>query len=142
MKKALNVALMLLLVFVCAVGLASCGNETDASGLWENAEYLSDTEFGDGEKTVVVKVKVEEQSVTFTIRTDKETVGEALLEHKLISGEDGQYGMYIKAVNGITADYDKDKSYWAFYADGKYANSGVDTTKIDEKVTYSLEYTK
>ena len=142
MKKVLNLTLSLLLVFVCLFGLASCGSTVDASGLWEKADYLKDTEFGDGEKELVVKVKVEEQEVTFTIHTDKATVGEALLEHKLISGEDGDYGMYIKKVNGITADYDKDKSYWAFYADGKYASSGVDTTKIDEKVTYSLEYTK
>ncbi len=142
MKKILNLTASLLLVFVCVVGLASCGNTVDASGLWEKAEYLKDTELGNGEKTLVVKVEVEEQSVTFTINTDKETVGEALLEHKLISGEDGDYGLYIKKVNGITADYDKDKSYWAFYADGEYASSGVDTTKIDEKVTYSLKYTK
>lgn len=142
MKKVLKVTLSLLVVFICVVGLASCGNQIDASGLWKDADYLNDTEFGDGAKTAVVKVKVEEQSVTFTIHTDKKTVGEALLEHKLISGEDDQYGMYIKAVNGITADYDKDKSYWAFYADGEYASSGVDTTTIDEKVTYSLEYTK
>jgi len=142
MKKILNLTTAFLLVFVCVMSLASCGNTVDAKGLWEKAEYLKDTEFGEGAKTLVVKVKVEEQSVTFTINTDKETVGEALLEHKLIAGENGDYGMYIKSVNGITADYDKNKSYWAFYADGKYASSGVDTTKIDEKVTYSLEYTK
>ena len=78
----------------------------------------------------------------FTVNTDKETVGEALLEHELIAGEDGQYGLYIKTVNGITADYDVDQSYWAFYADGEYAMAGVDMTEIDEDVTYQLAYTK
>lgn len=142
MKRLINLTLAILLAFACVISLASCGNSVDVKGLWEKAEYTSDAEFGKGEKTATVVVKIEEQSVTFTINTDKETVGEALLEHKLITGENGEYGMYIKSVNGITADYDIDKSYWGFYVDGEYASSGVDTTKIDEKVTYSLEYTK
>ena len=142
MKKIISLTSVLLISLTLVLSLSACGNSVDASGLWENAKYLEDTEFGEGEKTVVVKVKVEEQSVTFTVNTDKETVGEALLEHKLISGEQGDYGLYIKSVNGITADYDVDKSYWAFYVNDEYATSGVDTTKIDENVTYSLQYTK
>ena len=40
------------------------------------------------------------------------------------------------------ADYDVDQYYWAFYIDGEYGVSGVDTTNIEEGVTYSLERTK
>ena len=64
------------------------------------------------------------------------------MEHELITGDQGDYGLYIKSVNGIRADYDKDKAYWAFYEDGEYAIAGVDSTKIDEDVRYKLEYTK
>ena len=64
------------------------------------------------------------------------------MEHKLIEGDEGPYGLYIKKVNGITADYDVDKSYWGFYINGEYATTGVDTTKITEGATYKLEYTK
>ena len=141
MKKTLRsiVALLLALIFVFA--LASC-NSVDKTGVWENATYRKDMEFGDGAKTAVVEVKAEDQLVTFTIKTDKDTVGAALLEHGLISGEEGQYGLYVKVVNGITADYDVDKSYWAFYIDGEYAMSGVDTTEITEGAKYQLVYTK
>ena len=75
----------------------------------------------------------------FEIHTDKTVVGEALLELGLIEGDMGDYGLYVKKVNGITADYDVDGTYWAFYIDGAYATSGVDTTHIVEGSTYTLK---
>ena len=78
----------------------------------------------------------------FEIHTDKTIVGEALQELDLIQGEDGQYGLYVKTVGGITADYDKDGMYWAFYVNGEYAMSGVDTTEIKEGEQYSFKIEK
>lgn len=142
MKQIIKSTVSVCLALVFIVCLVACGNTVDKEGLWENATYLKDKEFGKGEKTAVVEVSVGEQMVTFTIHTDKDTVGEALLEHDLISGEEGAYGLYIKKVNGITADYDVDQSYWAFYVNGEYAMSGVDMTDIVEGDTYRLEYAK
>ncbi len=136
-KSAASIVFALVLIFT----IASC-NATETVNVWENATYLIDTELGDGAKTVVVEVKAEEQIVTFTIKTDKDTVGAALMEHDLITGEEGQYGLYVKAVNGITADYDVDQTYWAFYIGGEYAMTGVDTTEITEGATYQLERVK
>ncbi|MBQ3011681.1 MAG: DUF4430 domain-containing protein, partial [Oscillospiraceae bacterium] len=79
---------------------------------------------------------------TFNITTDKATVGEALLEEGLIAGEDGQYGLYVTEVNGIVADYNVDQTYWAFYVDGAYAASGVDTTDVTDGSTYSFKVEK
>ena len=112
------------------------------SGVWKDALYLEDTTLGTGNKTVTVEVKAEDKSVIFTVLTDADTVGDALIEHGLIAGEEGAYGLYVKVVNGITADYDVNQCYWAFYIDGSYAMSGVDTTSIEEGVSYKLEYTK
>lgn len=78
----------------------------------------------------------------FEIHTDKETVGEALLELNLIAGEDSEYGLYVKTVNGITADYDKDQTYWAFYVNGEYAQTGVDSTNVTAGDTYSFKVEK
>ena len=141
MKRTIKsiISAMLALVFVFA--FASC-NTIEKTGVWENATYRKDMEFGSGAKTAVVEVVAEDQTVTFTVKTDKDTVGEALIEHGLISGEDGAYGLYVKVVNGMTADYDVDQSYWAFYINGEYAMSGVDTTEIVEGTTYRLAYTK
>ncbi len=131
----------LLLAFVMLLTFAACGTK-DVGGLWENATYTADTTLGDGAKTVKVEVKAEDKAVVFTVKTDAETVGAALLDEKLIAGEDSTYGLYVKTVNGITADYDTDKAYWAFYVDGQYAMSGVDTTTIDESVVYGLVYSR
>ena len=86
------------------------------------------------------KVKDKDGNETqFEIHTDKETVGEALQELNLIDGEEGEYGLFVKTVNGITADYDADGVYWAFYVNGEYAASGVDVTQITEGDSYALK---
>lgn len=117
-------------------------SENENSDLWANALYQENKEFGEGKTTVNVEVKVEDSSVTFTVHTDKDNLGDALLEHSLIAGEEGDYGLYVKDVNGITADYDTDKAYWAFYKDGEYMNTGVDATAIADGEHYELVYTK
>lgn len=121
---------------------SSENNSIEKVGLWENATYLEDTEFGQGSRKLIVEVKADNQTVKFTVHTDEQTVGAALLANNLIDGEAGAYGLYVKVVNGITADYDIDQSYWAFYIDGEYAMSGVDTTDISEGSVYCLERAK
>lgn len=162
MKKNIQKLIALIFVITCLFSLSACvandeqansstastssntasGDKIEKTGLWQNAKYLSDTTLGEGKTTFKLEVKVENKSVFLTINTDKDTVGAALLENKVIEGEESQYGLYIKKVNGITADYDIDKSYWAFYVDGEYASSGADTTKIEKDKTYKLEYAK
>ena len=139
--KIIRKIITLALAFALTLTIASCGAET-LTGLWENATYQENTTLGSGEKTVVVEVTAEEKTVTFTIKTNSATVGEALLENSLIEGEESQYGLFVKKVNGITADYDENGAYWAFYVNGEYAMSGVDTTEIEENAVYRLEYAK
>ena len=139
MKKTLTVTLSLILILMLC--LASC-NKVDAEGLWGNATYRKDMTFGKGETTVELEVKVADQSITFTVNTDKKTLGEALLEHDLIAGDEGAYGLYVKQVNGIVADYDIDGSYWALYKNGEMCMNGVDTTNISDGEHYEFVYTK
>lgn len=91
-------------------------------------------------KFVVTKSDGSEQ--TFDIKTDKKTVGEALLDEKLIEGEDSEYGLYVKTVDGETLDFNADGMYWAFYINGEYAMTGVDQTPIEEGAAYSFVATK
>ncbi len=100
-------------------------------------------ELGEGETTFsFIVVDKDGNETEYEIHTDKTTVGDALLEHKLIEGEDGDYGLYVKSVNGIVADYNVDGTYWAFYVDGEYAMSGVEKTDIVEGSTYSFKVEK
>lgn len=160
MKNTIKSTLALILALLLSLCLFACKKEpaetpengsSDAAGeggtiapegLWANATYLEDTSFGEGAKTVTVKVVVEGKSVTFTIKTDAETLGDALLAHNLIAGDEGQYGLYVKVVNGITADYDVDQSYWGFSKNGEYMMTGVDGTAIADGEAYELTYTK
>ena len=116
--------------------------EDEPQGLWKNATYLKDTEFGAGSKTIAVEVKVDDKSVTFTIHTDKTTLGDALIEHGLIVGETGMYGLYVKTVNGMLADYDIDGSYWSFYKGGEMMMTGVDGEPISGGEHYEIVYAK
>jgi len=145
MKKIVSKLSVAALLLSCLLCFAACGNEqpeNEEFNLWKNAMYVSDAELGEGVTTLTVQVKAEDHQITFTIHTDKTTVGEAMQEHGLLEGEEREYGLYVKKVNGILADYDVDQTYWAFYIDDEYALTGVDSTNIEEGVTYRLERTK
>lgn len=142
MKNQIKSVVALLLCALCLVCFVACADKVDATGVWEDATYRSDKEFGEGATTIEVEVKVEEQSVTFTIHTDAKTLGEALLAHKLIEGEDGPYGLYVKKVNGMLADYDVNQRYWAFSKGGVDLLSGVDMTEIADGEHYEITYAK
>lgn len=138
MKKIVALSLSLLIVLLC---FAACKKEV-SDVVWEDAKQTENTVYGTGAKSIKVEVKAADKSVTLTVNTDKATLGEALLEHNIISGEQGQYGLYVKVVNGITADYDVDGSYWAVYKNGEYCMSGVDSTPIADGEHYEFVYTK
>lgn len=137
MKKCISI----LLCLVLALGLFACARESEGS-LWDKAAYTADAEVGEGSKTLTLEVTMEEKTITLTVHTDAETVGAALLEQGIIAGEEGAYGLYIKEVIGVTADYDADQTYWAFYIDGEYATTGIDLTELSEDVVYGLTHTK
>ena len=140
MKTTTKQLIALTLALLCIVSIFSCGKEnTDP---WKTAVYTEDTTLGEGETTVKVIVKAGDKSVTFTLNTDKKTVKDALMEHNLLAGDEGEYGLYVKNVNGITADYNKDQFYWALYINGEYAMTGVDSTEISADTVYTLERTK
>ena len=100
------------------------------------------TVLGEGETTFYFEVHANDTITKYEIHTNQSKVGEALFELNLIEGEESEYGLFIKKVNGIEADFNKDKTYWAFYINDEYAMSGVDTTDITENDTYSLRKEK
>ena len=129
------------LLLILAMALCACGKQAP-TGLWKDATYTKNTSLGEGAKTFTLAVEMEEKSITLTVKTDAETVGAALLEHGVIAGDEGPYGLYVKTVNGVRADYDKDGFYWAFYVGEEYALQGIELTPIDENAVYRLVYAK
>lgn len=153
MKNTMKKLLTLLLALVMIVALAACGqkdepktdDQTDAPAVSEKAELpvADGAVIGQGITAFTVEVQgADEKTVTFTVNTDEKTVGAALLALGVIAGDDSEYGLYVKSVNGETADYDTDGSYWAFYINGEYAMTGVDATTIEAGKTYGFHVEK
>ncbi len=139
LKTRILTGTLLLSVTLC---LCSCGKQPAEENSANPSTTTTSAEAATLRTFPFTVVDAEGNETAFEIETDKEIVGEALLEQGLIAGEDGQYGLYVKTVNGITADYDTDGTYWAFYINGQYATSGVDTTVITEGETYSFKVEK
>lgn len=147
-KKLLSFILCMALIVAMALFTTGCDDSTDngtpfgegtEANIQTDAQAVSN-QLGEGStKFTFTVVDKEGNETPFEIHTDKETVGDALAELGLIDGEEGDYGLYVKTVNGITADYDKDGVYWAFYVNDEYAPSGVDSTVITEGNHYSFK---
>lgn len=140
--RVTHIVLLLAIICLCFTACNKTGNTDNTENLWGNATYTENMELGNGTKSLFVEVKAGDNAVTFKINTDKETVGEALAEQGLIEGEKGAYGLYVKVVNGITADYNTNQSYWAFSKNGEYMQTGVDGEIFADGEHYELVYTK
>lgn len=147
MKKTLSAILAILFVISTMFIMSSCGDKNVSGGNASETTVSAPVTappgskvVGEGDTNFVFSVvDVDGKETFFDVRTNKTTVGEALLDCELISGDMGDYGLYVKTVNGLTLDYDKDGKYWAFYVNGEYAATGVDMTNITSGEAYSFK---
>ncbi len=129
-KIFLSLISLLVLMAVAALGLISCDKkeeEKDPNAVTVTIEITDDK----GEKT----------SKEYSSSTAK-TLADILKENNLVEGEDSEYGFYITAVNGITADYNTDGAYWALYKNSEYMMTGADGETLEAGAVYGLVYTK
>ena len=146
-KKLKSLLFCMMLIVAMAFTTVGCNTKKESG----NAESTTVQEtvknevevLGEGKTMFLFTVVDKDGNETnFEIHTDKEIVGEALLDLELIAGDDGEFGLYVKTVNGITADYDVDQTYWAFYVNGEYGMTGVDATDIEAGATYTFKVEK
>lgn len=138
-KKLLSILLCIALIAAMALCTAGCGSK-DAPETTVSAGAAGATSVGEGQTAFrFTVVDADGKETAFDVHTDETTVGAALLALGLIDGDDSEYGLYVKTVNGLTVDYDKDGKYWAFYVDGEYAATGVDSTDIAAGSTYTFK---
>ena len=136
MKKKIIIGIICLIVAL-GIGVSVYNKISTPS---ETLSQSKNAEVGKGETSFAFSViDADGKETKLLVRTDKKTVGEALLDAGLISGEDGPYGMYVKSVNGTTLDYDTHGKYWAFYIDEVYSTTGVDKTKIEKDKVYTFK---
>ncbi len=141
MKKTINSMLAVVFTLFFIVSFSSCSDNPDIPSVWKNAIYLEDTELGEGAKTIKIEVKAEDRSVTLTIHTDTYDILEALKENNLIEGKYRDSRFVATSINGISADIETDKSYWALWVNGNDFFPGVGAP-ITDGGYYLLVYTK
>jgi hypothetical protein len=98
----------------------------------------------EGSKEITIEViNSKEKSTVYELKTDAEYLRQAMDEAKGLTydGEESQYGFAVYTVNGETADFSVDQSYWAFYVNGEYCNYGIDTQPVEDGDEFQIIYT-
>lgn len=126
----------LLLALTLVLALTACAAEN------AGAPASSETPASSVEETAKVNITVtvtfpDETTKDFPIATDAETLRGALESIDLVEGEESQYGLYVHKVDGVS---DAAGYYWAFYKDGEYLMTGVDTTPIADGDKFEIKY--
>ena len=136
LKRTKRALLLLLTLALTAGFLTLCACKKGSSTGGESG--VVETQ----EKTITVEVVDDKgETTSFTITTVEAFLRGALEQENLIEGEESATGLYVKVVNGLTADYDVDKSYWAFYKGEDYLMTGVDSTPIADGDLFRIVYT-
>lgn len=131
--------LSLVLIAAMVLMFAACGQKD----VQEGPETTQNQQENVEKSFAFEVIELDGAKKEFKVQYDAEkTVGEALVNDDLISGENGQYGLMVDTVNGQKYDYNEDGVYWAFYINGEYAMTGVDMTPIKDGEFYSFVATK
>lgn len=76
----------------------------------------------------------------FKIRTNQENLRGACDEIGLLSGREGDFGLYVLTVNGVTAD-ESLQEWWYITKDGEMLTTSVDSTIIADGEHYEFTLT-
>ena len=99
-----------------------------------------------GSKSVTVEV-VDDKGDTkpYTVKTDAEYLSQVMDELTAAGdfsyeGTNGEYGLYITAINGVTADYDADGAYWSILVNDEYGMFGADSQPVADGDDFKFVY--
>ena len=91
-----------------------------------------------GGKTVTVQVVHEDgSSRDFTLNTDEEFLGAALIADGVVEDNQSAYGLYILTADGETAD-ENEQQWWGYSVNGTFAELGVDSQPVADGDVYDF----
>lgn len=146
MNKRTNIArgLSLLLALLLALSVfAGCSDENSSSASQPSSQTGSAVSASDSvsAKTITVTVVHKDGSKKdFSVDTDADNLRGALEPDGIIAGEESDYGLFVKTVDGETAD-DANQEWWCVTKGGEMLNTGVDDTKIADGDAYEFTLT-
>ena len=134
-QKTKRILTLILCLCLCLAVFAGCEAnprvsspaDSSASSVEEKAQISVKIVFPDGEDK------------TLSIKTDKDFLADALVDEGII--EYVESGLYT-TVDGVTADFSVDGSWWCLYKDGAMTNDGFNTQKIADGDKFEIVYTK
>ena len=126
MSKMSKKIVAVLLAVMMVLSLAACGGKEEGNP-------------GDKDLTVTV-VHGDGSSKEISVSTDAENLRDALEPEGIIAGEESEFGLFVKTVDGETAD-NALQQWWAVTKDGAMAETGVDSIVIADGESYEFTLT-
>ena len=106
-------------------------------GVW----FATRPETTQGAKTITVEVVHKDGSTKdFTLKTEADNLGAALVEGKVVEDNQGAYGLYILTADGETAD-ESNQEWWQITKNGVSLTTSADSTPIADGEHYELTLT-
>ena len=153
-KSTIGIIISLVVLIAVFIGVVLISNNYNRKNINKKSEVSNSSRSQKDDNKDVSKAK--KKSIVVTVvddkknekeykhNTDAEFLRQALeeIDDLTIEGEDSDTGLYVKKVNGITADYNVDQSYWAFYINDEYCKAGVDTQTVTDGDSFKIVYTK
>lgn len=96
-----------------------------------------------GLKTITLEVVHGDGTTSeFTVNSDSDNLRGALDQvDGLLFGEESIYGLMVQTVDGETADWNRDQSWWCLTKNGEWLDTGVSDTMIADGDHYEFMYT-
>ena len=130
-RKVLMTVIAAVLIVSSLFTLAACGKKNDPVASSQSVE--------DAKVSITFKIVKDGQTSEFPLETSKKYLADALVEAKLVEyASDG----YYTTINGITADWNTDKSYWWITVDGKDSMKGLNDIELTDGGSYEVTYKK
>ncbi len=95
----------------------------------------------EGSKTIAISITHKDGTVKeLTLHTDAQYLLDAIQEYDkdLLQGEQGQYGLYIKTIDGYTC-VETAQEWWGYTKSGEYVETGVELTPIYDGDSYEFK---
>ena len=92
----------------------------------------------DGSKKYTLEVILADgTSTTYELKTEEDYLGQALLNESLITGDNGEYGLFITSVTGIKAN-SANQEWWCLTVNHEEWMYGIDQTPVTDGGHYEL----